>query len=411
MSEKIIQIIARFCDTPISEINESTNLLSDLHMESMNFIDMVCELEEQFNRKIPERDFRKLITVKKIKAYLGDVAETKKASLEHDDTNQSSFKKSHCVVSPMTGRLAETIPELVMSVYGANYPATYLYKPEEFKKKADNGEIYPYIAINGDGKAAGMISLIRLSVNKNAFELGQLMVAPEYRGTDVAELLISCISHQELKFGVIYSESVTGHLFSQRSCIADGFTDTALKLNIMPAYQEDNNGRVSCVVSCIERGELELWAYLPQAYKDSLVFSMKGLSPRVFRNASDTAPDNPTCYEINSDELLTSQYIIISFTEIGADSERAVNEIEKYALDNEIKSMAVKLPLSCPHNGQLVNALREKGYFFGGVMPRWYEHSDGLLMQKLYSNTADWDSIKLFSEKIQGVAEIIKKDV
>jgi acyl carrier protein len=411
MKDKIIEIISKYSGTPVDKISESTSLLSDLKMESMNFIDMICEFEERFSRKIPERDFRKFITVKKIIAYIGQ--EEAKSSqcddFDGEDDTPPAARRSHCLVLPMTNKLTERIPELVTSVYGTGYPAQYLYNPAEFQKKMENGEIYPYVTINSDGKATGMISLIRLSVNPNAFELGQLMVNPAYRGTDVAELLISCISNQELKFGVIYSESVTSHKFSQRSCIAGGFCDTALKLNIMPSYQSQAD-RVSCVVSCIERGEIELWAYLPAVYKQALEFSLNGLKTRIIRNASDTPPDNPTCYEFNDDELHTSQYVIATITEIGADVTAVAQKAEEHATKNNVKSLVVNVPLACPHNGAAVNELRRLGFVFGGVMPRWYPNSDSLLMQKLYSNTADWENIKLFSDKIQSIAGKIKND-
>ncbi|MCL2035839.1 MAG: phosphopantetheine-binding protein [Oscillospiraceae bacterium] len=416
MLDKIIPLISKYSGVPADEINENTNLLSDLKMESMNFIDMVCEFEETFSRKIPERDFRKFITVKKIAAYFSTnnadsagKSSGKPAENPDGDDALTGFSESHCIVSPMTGRLAERVPALVESVYGLGYPATYLYNPEEFQRKADNGDIYPYIAINGEGKATGMISLIRLPVNPRAFELGQLMVSPEYRGTNVAELLISCISKQELKFGVIYSESVTGHKFSQRSCIAGGFRDTALKIGIMPSYEKGVE-RVSCVVSCIERGEIELWAYLPEMYKNDLSFSLEGLGPRIIRNASDIAPNNPTTYVLNEDELVVSQYVIATFTEIGCDVEESADKLDKYAVENGVKSLVVNIPLACPHNGAAVNALRSRGFIYGGSIPRWFPDSDALMMQKLYSYAPEWDKIKLFSEQIQTISERIKKD-
>jgi GNAT superfamily N-acetyltransferase len=289
-----------------------------------------------------------------------------------------------------------------------------------FWEKIENGEVYPYIAVNGDGKAAGMISLIKLSPNPNAFELGQLMVTPEYRGTDVAKLLISCISNQELKVGVIYSESITSHKYSQRSCIAGGFVDTALKLNLAHSHGEghgaqtqNHDERISCVCSCIERGEATLWSYLPGEYKTQIKFALTELSPltkRIERNASDTPPDNATTYELNDSEVVSTQYVVATFLEIGADVPRVAAELDAYAVENDVRSFVVNVPLSCPHNGAAVKALKAAGFYYGGVMPRWYPDSDGLVMQKLYGNQVDWATTKLFSHKIQAIAESIRGD-
>jgi GNAT superfamily N-acetyltransferase len=393
-------------------------------MESMNFIDMVCAFEDTFSFKIPERDFRKFITIKKIVAYVESKqakASSKTETAAADDSGGTELLvKSRCIVSMMTQKLTEKVPALVNAVYGEGYVSQYLYDPGKFWAKVENGEVYPYIAVNAEGKAAGMISLIKLSPNPNAFELGQLMVAPDYRGTDVAKLLISCISNQELKRGVIYSESVTLHKFSQRSCIAGGFVDTALKLNIDHSHgaghgaaTQNHDERLSCVCSCIERGEAALWNYLPSEYKSEIEFALEGLTPltkRSFRNASATAPDNATVYTLDDSAMGTAQYAIVTFMEIGSDVAEAVQKLEDYAVNNGVKSLAVNIPLNCPHNGAVVKALRDKAFFYGGVMPRWYPDSDGLLMQKLYDNETDWEETKLFSDKILAIAESIKKD-
>ncbi|MCL2754955.1 MAG: phosphopantetheine-binding protein [Oscillospiraceae bacterium] len=430
MTDKIIALVSKYSGTSAEQINESTNLLHDLRMESMNFIDMVCEFEEAFACKIPERDFRKFITIKKIVIYMGEkqtstLTKSEKESpqagdLLGEDTGLELIK-SRCLISPITRKLTEKVPALVEAVYGTGYASRYLYEPDKFWCKIEKGEVYPYIALNAEGKAAGMISLIKLSPNSSAFELGQLMVAPQYRGTDVAKLLISCISNQELKIGVIYSESVTSHKYSQRSCIAGGFADTALKLNIAHSHGEGHGEatqntaeRISCVCSCIERGETKLWCYLPAQYEEQVQFAFSDLPPltkRQFRKASDIAPNNPTVFIFADGELETSGYVLATFMEVGADAPQAVAQLEsKYEQSGKLRSLCVNVPLACPHNAAAVAALKGRGFIYGGVMPRWYPDSDGLLMQKLYDNDINWETTKLFSEKIIKIAESIKND-
>ncbi|MCL1903811.1 MAG: hypothetical protein FWF94_05295 [Oscillospiraceae bacterium] len=410
--EKITAIISRYSGVHSAQIEENTLLMAQLNMESMSFIDMVCEFESQFARRIHERDFRRFTTVGKIADYLDSehiMSDTNKS--EASDAGENGFYESNCIVLNLTKSLAQKVPELVTAVYGKQYPAKYLYDPDELWAKTVDGEIYPHVAVNGEGRVIGMISLIRLSVNLASFELGQLMVIPEYRGSDVAELLISDIAEQELRFGVIYCESVTIHKFSQRSCITGGFCDTALKINMMPAYKNDSTERICCVVSCIERGETDLWAYLPLVYRGDIKYALDGLSPRLYRNASDIAPNNPTSYTIDDEGLKTNQYVVVSVAEIGSDAEESVKSLNSYAAENMVKAMVVNIPLSCPHNGAMIKALRNEGFFFGGVMPRWFPDSDAILMQKLYSNAPDWEQIKLFSDKIQIMSGKIKNDI
>jgi hypothetical protein len=55
-----------------------------------------------------------------------------------------------------------------------------------------------------------------------------------------------------------------------------------------------------------------------------------------------------------------------------------------------------------------VDLLRQKRYFFGGVLPRWFDQ-DGILMQKLIGSP-DFDKIRLHSERSHKILEMVKQD-
>ena len=61
-----------------------------------------------------------------------------------------------------------------------------------------------------------------------------------------------------------------------------------------------------------------------------------------------------------------------------------------------------------PWVGAAVHALRERGYFFGGALPRWFD-SDGILMQKLLC-PPDFDGIVLDSAESKQLLKIIRRD-
>ena len=73
--------------------------------------------------------------------------------------------------------------------------------------------------------------------------------------------------------------------------------------------------------------------------------------------------------------------------------------------------MLINIAFDDEHIGGAVNALKKKGFFFGGVMPYWLPDSDALLVQKLYNNKPDWEEIRLFSKKIKRIAEMIKNEM
>jgi len=334
----------------------------------------------------------------------------------------SVYEIKPCVISPINKRNIDKTPELVRKVYGDNYPSAYLYDSEKLWEKIRKRGVYPFIAIDDENKGVGLISFVKLSVNPYLFEIGQLMVDPVHRGTNVVNQLIGYIYSTALKtldFDAVVSESVTNHKLSQRSCINSGFCDCALKLCIMSEEAfilEDSRrrtGRMSCVVSCIERADENFTVYLPEIYADYIKFCFTGLKQRFFAEISETSEtlSGITEYRIDDGEAETSLLFNVTLFNIGADIGAAIEKIEIHAETRGIKTMLVNIPLGSKSLAAAAAALKERGFFFGGVMPYWYPESDALLMQKLYGNAPDWDGIKLFSGKIKRIAEFIREDI
>lgn len=70
MVEKVTEIISKYTDVPKEKITADTNMVSDLGLASIDFVDMICDFEDAFGKEVPERDFRKLTTVAKIVEYI-----------------------------------------------------------------------------------------------------------------------------------------------------------------------------------------------------------------------------------------------------------------------------------------------------------------------------------------------------
>jgi hypothetical protein len=70
--------------------------------------------------------------------------------------------------------------------------------------------------------------------------------------------------------------------------------------------------------------------------------------------------------------------------------------------------MQVYLPLAAAPAGPAIESLRHRGYFLGGVLPRWFD-GDGLMMQKLYSEP-HFDTIRLYSQRAEKLLDFIRRD-
>ena len=66
--EKLISILATQLDLPQEELNADTSLVDDLEVDSLDVVEMLMSVEDEFNVIIPEDEIEKLKTI-------GDVAE------------------------------------------------------------------------------------------------------------------------------------------------------------------------------------------------------------------------------------------------------------------------------------------------------------------------------------------------
>lgn len=70
MKEEIIKIIAGIAEVPEKRINENTNLLADLDLESLDLVTLISEIETKYELEIPDKEIKKIQTVGDIINYL-----------------------------------------------------------------------------------------------------------------------------------------------------------------------------------------------------------------------------------------------------------------------------------------------------------------------------------------------------
>ena len=66
IKEKVISLIADTLEIDKNSINEKSNLVSDLDVESLDLVNLVVALEDENNVKIPDNEIKNLQTVEDI---------------------------------------------------------------------------------------------------------------------------------------------------------------------------------------------------------------------------------------------------------------------------------------------------------------------------------------------------------
>ncbi|QJW92201.1 acyl carrier protein [Spirosoma taeanense] len=69
MKERVIEILKNF---GISEtaITDDVNFVRDLGMDSLDTVDLIMQLEQEFGVRIPDEDYSKLTTLQGVLQYL-----------------------------------------------------------------------------------------------------------------------------------------------------------------------------------------------------------------------------------------------------------------------------------------------------------------------------------------------------
>ena len=72
MFDKVVQILGDYTDFPIEKINESTDLVNELGLNSLDVMNVVVAFEDEFGIEIPDRVISGFHTVGDIALYLNN---------------------------------------------------------------------------------------------------------------------------------------------------------------------------------------------------------------------------------------------------------------------------------------------------------------------------------------------------
>ena len=70
MKEEIIKIVSEVSEVPVEKINENTNLVADLDLESLDLVTLVAKFESMYKIEILDKDIKKIQTVGDIIYYI-----------------------------------------------------------------------------------------------------------------------------------------------------------------------------------------------------------------------------------------------------------------------------------------------------------------------------------------------------
>jgi len=311
---------------------------------------------------------------------------------------------------------ADGIVRLFLDVYGNHYPIRLFYSADEILAANRDGRYHSVVARTPEGRVIGVSHLYHSAPYQGLYESGVSLVSPEYRHSRAFSELLFYQADEYIPrnphFEEMFVEAVCHHVFSQKLLTPFRMIETAIEVALMPAeaytHEQKSAGRVAtldafrCYVSRPHQ------VYMPRIYKEIL--------EKIYSRLDDRRFLEEACGKLPAEKSSRLHMTIFDFacvariaaSQLGGDFEACVSRHEQEARSKNVKVFQIWLNLAEPGVGQAADILRSRGYFFGGVLPRWFD-SDGLLMQKLESQPY-FEDIVLLGDFPGELLDFIRQD-
>lgn len=306
------------------------------------------------------------------------------------------------------------LARLFYAVYGDGYPIDTYYIPERLIEEHDRGNLKSVVARTPSGDVVAHCALYRSSApNPHLFEYGLGLTLPEYRSTSafyrVNQLLVNLVGRAGVD--AIFGEAVCNHTTTQKLTALTQSTECAIEPNLMPAdaytVEQSAEGRVGCLGYCRVANDSRKPIYLPDVYSEEMRFILDGYSlDRDFRTPQSAMPQGDARLEISRYDFAG-----VARCHVGRPGTGIARELEESETSLRRDNFAIIqffVDLGEPWTGALVGLLRERGYFFGGILPVWFG-TDALLMQKHFV-PPNFQGMKILSERGRAILEMARRD-
>ncbi|MDA8124065.1 MAG: acyl carrier protein [Deltaproteobacteria bacterium] len=308
------------------------------------------------------------------------------------------------------------VAQCCCAIYGDGYPVDTYYVPQRLVAETRQGNIHGVVARTERGDVVGFGAVYRSSPPfSGIYEAGQYLIRQEYRNTravfEISEFILKMLP-AKTGLSVLFTETVCRDLIMQRMPVRKGFTEAGLALDLMPAEafakEGGSPGRVAAVLffKVFKDRPQDLW--LPEIYREPVGRCIEEMGlVRSLHSQSETAglPERSDSTELYFAEAAVAR---LSLVKAGRDAAQIIADFEATASAKGCQVRQVFLNIGDPALVGVFPALLQRGYFFGGYLPRWFDN-DGLLLQKLTS-APNRESINLYSERAKKLLEFIMQD-
>jgi hypothetical protein len=310
---------------------------------------------------------------------------------------------------------APGVSALFRAVYGQDYPVKTYYDPAALLAANRAGDIISCVARTPGGDIVGHLAMYRIAPCPKVYEGGAAMVLPAYRNTaKVFERMVVLGIKTCPAYGGegVYGEHVCNHLFTQKAAVTLSNVTMGLAVDLMPAsaydHEKSAQGRVSSLHGFQVLKPHPHTVHLPRVYERELRFIYEGLADTRDLALSTQAPPPDSRSRLTVEVYDFAQVMRVAARELGEDLLAALDGTRAEAAAHGVKVEQLWLPLAAPWVGWAVDELRGRGWFLGGVLPRWFDE-DGLMVQRL-AEAPRWDDMQILTDRSREVVRLVRRD-
>jgi len=291
----------------------------------------------------------------------------------------------------------------VYRTYGYSYLSDFIYYPERIRERLESGLMSSCVAITPEGGIEGHLAMTLKRPGDRVAEVGQAVVAPEYRGRGLFTKMKAFLAEYARGQGLFgfYSEAATAHPFSQKGNLDLGAHETGVLLAYAPATlefkkitegaQEDRPSAMLFYLRLNEGVERTVFPPLHHRSMVSRIYARSGLK-RVLAERGESREGLPGKSQMELLVLKEWGQGFIRIVKFGADLHEKVRFVLREMCRQGIACAFVDLPLSDPALAQACAGLEALGFFFGGILP---EQDSGDVLRLQYLNNVAVDPAKV----------------
>jgi anti-sigma regulatory factor (Ser/Thr protein kinase)/N-acetylglutamate synthase-like GNAT family acetyltransferase len=333
------------------------------------------------------------------------VAELHPTESPDPDADRDDVEYSLEAVQPTD---AEDIAKLIYRTYGYTYAKEDLYYPERIERAIEQNEKFGVIVRSNSGRAVGYFAVLR-SEDSDIGEVGEAVVDVNHRRRGLMKRMLRSLIDQANERGLsgVFGEAVTVHDISQRVNHHFGMESTALLLGLFPPerFRGMFDERTQAITIVIDFRPLipydTVTAYLPDPYEDLLrrIYDALEVDALQVPPASEATPRDqlPSTTKMDTRIRYTYNHVVFVVETAGRDLGEQVHQALDDLEDEDMSVACVDLRLDDPATPAATDVLREAGFVFAGLMPRFHRSRDYLRLQKPLVDL-DADGIDVYSE-------------